>query len=219
MKLIQVLILYYRSLKPTHGYEIQRFIQVHELDKWIKIQSGSIYYAISKLEKKKLIVLTDEQIIGEGGYSRKIYAITEAGQQELESKIKDYINLPIYDVGSDKFFMYSLLAKVDRASFESVIKNHIRVLTEHKSYLEKWRKVKVSENSLALNKISFQMMISSLGYQIQWHEALLSQYDEIVNERAHLEKLICLFDFNRAIEIELDSVNNIDELEHKMYGK
>ncbi len=49
--MIKVLILYYLSIKPTHGYEIQKFIQVNHMDEWTKIQSGSIYYAINKLEK------------------------------------------------------------------------------------------------------------------------------------------------------------------------
>jgi DNA-binding PadR family transcriptional regulator len=53
--MIKLLLLYYLSVKPTHGYEIQRFIQENELDKWTKIQSGSIYYALAKLEKEGLI--------------------------------------------------------------------------------------------------------------------------------------------------------------------
>ncbi|MDV9924842.1 PadR family transcriptional regulator, partial [Clostridioides difficile] len=49
--MIRTLILYYLNIKPTHGYEIQKFLQVSGADRWTKIQSGSIYYALAKLEK------------------------------------------------------------------------------------------------------------------------------------------------------------------------
>ena len=72
--MIRALILYYLSIKPTHGYEIQKFIQLLGTDQWMKIQSGSIYYALTKLEKEKCIdVLREERT---GSRVRKIYKIT-----------------------------------------------------------------------------------------------------------------------------------------------
>ena len=75
--MIRGLILYYLNIKPTHGYEIQLFIKVSGMDQWAKVQSGSIYYALNKLEKEKCIqVLREERT---GSRVRKIYEITDLG--------------------------------------------------------------------------------------------------------------------------------------------
>ncbi len=34
--MIRTLILYYLNIKPTHGYEIQKFLQVSGADRWTK---------------------------------------------------------------------------------------------------------------------------------------------------------------------------------------
>lgn len=216
--MLQILILYYLSLKPTHGYEIQRFIQVNELDKWTKIQSGSIYYAITALEKKGYVELLDEQIIGDGDYIRKIYATTPLGKEKLTSMILKGIGLPISAVGSDKFFMYAFLTKLARTDFETAVHKHMKQLEEHKEYLLKWQTVKISQESLGIEKISFQMMLSQIEFQMQWHRTLLDEYDQILVKRESMESLIKAFDFNKASVVEPKGIESIDELIEKTYG-
>lgn len=63
--MIQLLILYFLNIKSTHGYEIQRFIQLNYMEEWNSIKSGSIYYAMSQLEKKGYIVLVEKIGISE----------------------------------------------------------------------------------------------------------------------------------------------------------
>jgi len=79
--MIRVIILHYLNIKPTHGYEIQQFISMSGIDQWTKIQSGSIYYALTKLEKEKNIAIQREERTG--SRVRKIYAITEQGKNTL----------------------------------------------------------------------------------------------------------------------------------------
>ncbi len=216
--MLQILILYYLSLKPTHGYEIQRFIQINELDKWTKIQSGSIYYAITALEKKGYVELLDEQIIGDGNYIRKIYATTSLGKEKLNLIILKGIGLPISAVGSDKFFMYPFLTKLAWTNLEAAVHKHIKQLEEHKEYLLKWQAVKISQKSLEIEKISFQMMLSQIEFQMQWHKTLLDEYDQILVKRENMESLIKAFDFNKASVVEPEGIENIDELIKKTYG-
>lgn len=154
--IIKVLILYYLSIKSTHGYEIQKFIQVNQMDSWTKIQSGSIYYALNKLEKEGLIELSEE--IGTGPKARKIYSITPKGKNELKELVKQELSHQINDIGSDKFIIYPLLNTLDKSSISDEIRKHIEKLNDQKIYLEKWQKVKVNQKTLEIEKIAFEMM-------------------------------------------------------------
>ena len=86
--MIRGIILYYLNIKPTHGYEIQQFINFSGIDQWVNIQSGSIYYALTKLEKEKNISILREERIG--SRLRKIYQITEKGKQYYQMKCEEW---------------------------------------------------------------------------------------------------------------------------------
>lgn len=198
--ILKVLILYYLSIKPTHGYEIQRFIQLNQMDSWTKIQSGSIYYALAKLEKNGLIILV--RLDGKGMKARKIYSITEKGSAALQELVKEMLQTEISEVGSDKFIIYPLLNTLDRATMVQQLQAQIQQLKKKKEYFEKWREVKVNAQTLKVEKISFEMMISNLDYQIQWHLALIEQMDDCVAASKSVSKLIKDFDFsNDSIEL------------------
>jgi DNA-binding PadR family transcriptional regulator len=212
--IIKVLILYYLSIKSTHGYEIQKFIQTNHMDKWTKIQSGSIYYALNKLEKDKLIVLKEE--IGSGSKARKIYKITDKGRDELKELVKNEITNELYPSGSDKFIIYPLLNTLDKQSMISLIHTHISGLRDKITYLKKWQKIKVNKQSLAVEKISFEIMISNLEYQIKWHEALIDEIDECIATSNEISSLISNFDFSNAEEMEASTNDSIESLKQEI---
>lgn len=192
---MQTLILYYLSLKPTHGYEIQRFIEVNELDQWTKIQSGSIYYALSKLEKDGLIEHTGKK--NTAAKSRKVYHITDAGRQRLSDLIKETIASPISDIGSNKYFMYPLFASLEYPQLKEELDKHIKLLKEKQDYLISWRNVKINETSLEVEACAFNMMIDSLDVQIKWHKALLKDYDKIAERHELFDRLVQTFNFDK----------------------
>lgn len=206
--MIKVLILYYLSLKPTHGYEIQKFIQVNHMDSWTKIQSGSIYYALAKLEKEGLIQLSTELSIG--GKVRKIYSITEKGKEELKLLVKVELNTPICETGSDKFIVYPLLTVSNKSEIEQIITSHIAEIKKKKADIMKWQNIKVTEHTLEVEKISFEMMLSNLDYQIKWHQALLSQIDHCIEDSKEIAKFIKTYDFSNS---DISETNNITDLE------
>ncbi|NRZ49177.1 DNA-binding PadR family transcriptional regulator [Clostridium beijerinckii] len=215
--IIKVLILYYLSIKSTHGYEIQKFIQTNHMDKWTKIQSGSIYYALNKLEKDGLIVLKEE--IGSGSKARKIYKITDKGRDELKELVKNEITNELYPSGSDKFIIYPLLNTLDKQSMISLIHSHINGLRDKITYLKKWQKIKVNKQSLEVEKISFEIMISNLEYQIKWHEALIDEIDECIATSNEISSLISNFDFSNAEEMEASTNDSIESLKQEILKK
>lgn len=208
--MIKVLILYYLSLKSTHGYEIQKFIQVNHMDSWTKIQSGSIYYALAKLEKEGLIKLVAE--VNVGAKSRKIYSITDKGREELKLLVNEELNSPIGEAGSDKFILYPLLCVADKDETESVIISHISELEKKKAEIERWQQVKCNSRTLEVEKISFEMMLSSLEYQIKWHRALLLQLDDCIKYSNEVAEIIKSYDFTNSEIVSSNSVTDLESL-------
>lgn len=211
--MIKVLILYYLSLKPTHGYEIQKFIQINHMDCWTKIQSGSIYYALAKLEKEGLIELTAEVPVG--AKIRKIYGITGLGRRELKRMVREELNREISEVGSDKFILYPLLTVSDRAEMENEITAHISVLEKKKDNIQIWQRVKVNSQTLEVEKISFEMMLATLDYQIKWHQALLAQLDLCIQQSEVVANLIKKNDFSNAEIVECDGITDLESLKRR----
>lgn len=197
--MIKALILYYLSLKPTHGYEIQKFIQINHMDSWTKIQSGSIYYALAKLEKQGFIALQKEESIG--SKIRKIYEITEKGREELKVCVKEELNRAIYDIGSDKFIIYPILQGLNKVDIVKQINKHLDTLKEQKRLQEKWQKIKTNKSMLKVEKLCFEMMISSLEYQIKWHEVLLEELDQCIALSEQMANLIKKIDFSTITDI------------------
>ena len=204
--MIRALILYYLSLKPTHGYEIQKFIQLNHMDSWTKIQSGSIYYALGKLEKEGLIALQREEAIGTK--VRKIYEITPKGKEELKVCVKEELNREIYDIGSDKFIIYPILQGIEKQEVIAQVEKHINELKTRKLEQEKWQKLKIGKGSLKVEAVCFEMMISSLNYQIKWHQALLEEIDECMASSEQIAQLIKRVDFS--------TINDLDEIDQEV---
>lgn len=212
--IIKVLILYYLSIKSTHGYEIQKFIQTNHMDKWTKIQSGSIYYALNKLEKEGLIVLVEE--IGSGSKARKIYKITDNGRDKLKELVKNEIASELFPSGSDKFIIYPLLNALDKQNIISLVNDHISGLRDKITYFKKWQKIKVNKQSLTVERISFEIMIVNLEYQIKWHEALINEMDKCIAASNEISNLISNFDFSNAETIEASTNDSIEILKQEI---
>ncbi len=192
--MIKLLLLYYFSVKPTHGYEIQRFIQVYELDKWAKIQSGSIYYALAKLEKEGLIQQTSVMPISDK--QRKEYCITARGREALPELARQCLETPIGEAGSDKFFMFPILSCLESTIAVMLLNAHIEALEKKRDYITHWQKMKINNRSFKTEIIAFEMMLSSYDYQIKWHKAMLEELNSISKQRGLLDDLIRMFSFN-----------------------
>lgn len=193
--MIRPLILYYLNVKSTHGYEIQKFLQVSGIDNWAKIQSGSIYYALTKLEKDGCVeVLREEK---NGARIRKIYAITDTGKQELQKDLQQELLTPIVPIGSDKFFLNNILDELPKDIIIATIYKHLSDLSIQQEYWEKWRLTKIAkDNTPKAEKIAFDMTIDSLKYQILWHEEILDNIDQYIVLGRETRRIIQSIDFS-----------------------
>ncbi len=190
--MIRGLILYYLNIKPTHGYEIQRFIQLSGMEQWAKIQSGSIYYALSKLEKEKNIQVQREETTG--ARIRKIYEITPLGREKLQEEMRMELATPIMPIGSLKFIIEPIIGSLGQEVMEDVLKTHIEELKEKKDYWNVWKKAKAGEEADGLTKLAFDMTIHSLEEQIAWHQELLNNLGFYIGKSQVLKEFIQVFE-------------------------
>ena len=207
--MISAFILYYLNMKPTHGYEIQKFLQVSNIEQWTKILSGSIYYALTKLEKDQHIrVLREERT---GSRVRKIYEITESGKEELHRQMAEVLDTPIANIGSFKFYTDPILGTLTKEELEKCILSHIAKLKEQKEYWEKWYDIKGGREITKLSRLSFEMTIENIGFQIRWHEELLANLPEYIEASHGTEQIIKSIDFN-----QMDEKNRLSEEEQRL---
>lgn len=79
--------------KDYHPYEMSQEMKEREMHNYMKLQYGSLYYAIEKLKKSGLIEAV-EVISGGSRPDKTIYRITEQGKSEFERLLLEEMKLP-----------------------------------------------------------------------------------------------------------------------------
>lgn len=207
--MVQLLILYYLSLKSTHGYEIQKFIQMNHMEEWNSIHSGSIYYAMSKLQKEGLINLVEK--IGHHEKSRRIYAITEKGRSQLAQMALQELEKPLGAVTSEKFLIYPIMANLTKPVVISAIEGHIIMLKKSLKDIRTWSKQKQNTAGI-VEKATFKLMESTVENQIEWHCVLSENIDETCLKSLEISRLIKKVDFSVSDGYFKDHFNRGDYL-------
>lgn len=190
--MVQLLILYFFSIKSTHGYEIQRFISLNQMSEWNNIKSGSIYYAIAKLERDGCIRMLEKEEQGEK--KKQTYEITQKGRQMLHELALKEIKKPLQGISSEKFLLYPIVANLSKQELILQIQNHITQLSSELDKIKVWKKEKETQ-SYYMEIATLDYMESTIRAQMLWHELLLEHLDETIKETEAITNLIRETDF------------------------
>jgi PadR family transcriptional regulator PadR len=87
---LDLLILKTLALEPMHGWGIGQRIQQISCEV-LQIQQGSLYPALFRLERKKLIKA--EWGASENNRRAKFYSLTKAGRKQLDQEMADWERL------------------------------------------------------------------------------------------------------------------------------
>ncbi|MFW5435536.1 PadR family transcriptional regulator [Paenibacillus apiarius] len=79
--------------KDYHPYEMSQEMKEREMHNYMKLQYGSLYYAIEQLKKSGLIE-TVEVISGGARPDKTIYRITKQGESEFQRMLLEEMKLP-----------------------------------------------------------------------------------------------------------------------------
>jgi len=85
---LDTLILKTLSYRPRHGYAVARWIE-EQTGNAIRVEEGSLYPALYRLEKKGL--LKSEWGVSELERRAKFYSLTERGQAKLDAETAEWL--------------------------------------------------------------------------------------------------------------------------------
>ncbi len=114
--------------RPMHGYEIQQYIQDTSMELWANVLSGSIYFALNKMEEEGLVRGEAEERTG--NRLRKIYAITEAGREALLVLVQEALASPPHTLKSDFPLALGLAHLLPRAQRREILERNLARLAE-----------------------------------------------------------------------------------------
>lgn len=158
--------------RPMHGYEIQQYIQMSRMDEWANLLSGSIYYALNKMEQEGLVRTEAEERTG--ARLRKIYAITEKGEELFRELIRESLTLPPHSVKSDFAVSLNWIESIPK---EEALELLNRNLQQVEATLEHWQRGKEIKGRSGLSPFavaSFDNAIAILEQDIRFIKQIMS---------------------------------------------
>lgn len=102
---------------PRHGYELKNAFEEQVGTLW-HLNIGQVYNTLRILERGSLVVLHSQEQEGRGP-ARKVYAITEAGQQELARWIAEPVRQPRRL--KDEFYVKLVFTRLNRGDVSALI--------------------------------------------------------------------------------------------------
>jgi len=167
-----LILLSFLRQRPMHGYEIQQLIQSSRMDLWTNVLSGSIYYALNKMEGDGLIAATAEERTG--ARLRKIYSITEEGEKCFQRLLRETLTLPPHSVKSD----FSLgLAWIEHIPKQEALELLERNLGQVEATLAQWRSGKEIKQQYGLSEVAvatFDHAISLLEHDVAFLNKIIA---------------------------------------------
>ncbi|MDR0267629.1 MAG: PadR family transcriptional regulator [Paenibacillus sp.] len=167
-----MILLSFLRQRPMHGYEIQQLIQTSRMDVWTNILSGSIYYALNKMESDGLIAATAEERTG--ARIRKIYSITTEGEQFFQKMIRETLTIAPHTPKSDFSLGLLWIDSIPAAEAITLLEENLRQV---ESSLNQWQLGKQIKGEYGLSLIavaSFDHAIAQLEQDITYLKQIIS---------------------------------------------
>ncbi|MNJ35188.1 Transcriptional regulator PadR-like family protein [compost metagenome] len=162
--------------RPMHGYELQQLIQNNRMDTWTNLLSGSIYYALNKMEQDGLLRTEAEERTG--ARLRKIYAITEAGEEMFQHMLRQSLTLSPHSVKSDFSLGLMWIEQIPEGEAISLLKQNLQQLEET---LELWhvgREIKGQYGLSPFAEASFDNAMALLELDIQYVNRIIQLVEQ-----------------------------------------
>jgi|SRR6185312_4438320 len=114
--------------RPMHPYEIQRLIRERKKEDFLDLKRGSLYHAIARLQQDGFIESIETTREGRRP-ERTIYRLTEDGEKELLTRLRELLAKPARD-SSPFFAAVSFLAHLAPNDVVERLESRVQVLEE-----------------------------------------------------------------------------------------
>ncbi|RCX16704.1 PadR family transcriptional regulator [Fontibacillus phaseoli] len=163
--------------RPMHGYEIQQLIQTSRVDTWANLLSGSIYYALNKMEQDGLIRTEAEERTG--ARLRKIYAITETGEDMFQRMVREALTLNPHSVKSDFSLALSWVETVPKEEAIPLLRQNLQQVEETLAFWKIGRELKGNHGALnAFAEASFDNAMALLQLDIDYLNRIIGLLEQ-----------------------------------------
>lgn len=116
------------------GYEIKQYLNLSHAENWAGIKTGSIYYALKKMEEKKLVKV--KSVKHTGNRSRTIYSITEKGEKFFEEQLVNTLSQTDLNFPNSLYTALTFLGELPNQKSVTAINEQINKLEKE---LENWK--------------------------------------------------------------------------------
>lgn len=158
--------------RPMHGYEIQQLIQTSRMDAWANLLSGSVYYALNKMEQEGLIRTEAEERTG--ARLRKIYGITEKGEQLFEQMVRNTLTLQPHSVKSDFSLAMVWIESVPKEEALQLLQQNLKQVETTLAHWQTGKEIKGQYGLSPFVEASFDNAIALLEQDIRYLQRIIA---------------------------------------------
>jgi DNA-binding PadR family transcriptional regulator len=160
--------------RPMHPYEMASILRARDKDADMPIKWGSLYTVVANLEKHGFIEATGSTRQG-GRPERTIYAITDAGTQELKDWVRDLLGTPEREKGRFKAAL-SMIGALDPDEVTALLAHRLaaleaRITADRESMAESRREIP------RLFLIENEYDIAVREAEARWIRSLLDEFE------------------------------------------
>lgn len=161
--------------RPRHGYELHGAFEaiVGGEQNW-DVKPAQIYVTLARLEKKGLVAM--ESVEQDGGPEKLIYAITEAGKEDLE----DWLSSPVRtDHQRQEFFLKLMLCLATGGADPLKIIYSQRASLYRDLHDVTTRRSKIDPKTELAQILLLDQVVMHLEADIRWLEMIEARLDDI----------------------------------------
>ncbi len=144
MPIIDLFVLGFIFEKPMYGYQISQKVEERRFHILRGIKKASIYKSLKKLESEGFI--TGEMVSQKNLPQKKVYTITEEGEREFKSKIKENL----LDNSETPMGFWALLWIIDgavtRNTFKEALEKRLKTMKLRKKMFIEKQTERIGEN-------------------------------------------------------------------------
>lgn len=171
MNATNLIVLGFLRMRPMHGYEIQQLIQQSRMDDWANLLSGSIYYALGKMEQEGLIRAEAE--VRTGNRLRKIYTITEKGEAHFREMVRESLLASPHSMKSDLALGLTWIDAVPRDEAIRLLERNLEQVERTRDQWLLGRKIKSSYGLSPIVMTAFDNAIGVMELDIAYLKRLI----------------------------------------------
>ncbi len=159
------------SKKPMHGYDIKNAFEELLSGQW-SLNFGQVYTTLTRLERDGLVKI--EEIKSEDKTEKKIYRLTENGQEQLDQWLKQEAEWSVFQ--DEISFQISAYELIDRDKASELLKNYQNYLLQLIGELVQKKKAVNDANSLTT--WIFERNIMKAEADLKWVELYLQNREK-----------------------------------------